>query len=310
MLAFSTCWLSHRYKEGELLADEMVFHNIRTLEISHGTKVSLLPGLMKAYDEGKIQVCGVHNFCPSPVDVMIDAPDAYEFSSHRENERERAIKLTLKSIDTAVRFGGKYLVVHLGTAPIKPYSKTLETMAKNGEMHSRKWVKVKHEFIRKRREMGPLYLDRVRAALDRILPYAEEHGVKLGLESRSHYEQVPTEEEMLTIFEEYDSPFAGYWHDFGHVQRKANLGLLDHRQWLASVADRLVGCHLHDVKWPAEDHCVPFQGTIDYPQLMPFVPDELPLVWELNPRRKTADILAAWEQWQSIYGGIPATPAS
>ena len=308
MLAYSTCWLSHRYDDGYLLAKEMKWHDIRLLEISHGTKVSLLPGIFKAYEEGLVNICGVHNFCPSPVDIMIDAPDAFEFTSHRENERQRAIRLSKDSIDTCEKFGGEYLVVHCGTAPIKSYSKELEAMALAGEIHSRQYVKLKHEFIQKRREIAPIYLQRVRDALDIILPHAEEKRVKIALESRSHYEQVPTEEEMLQLLDEYDSPWLGYWHDFGHVQRKANLGLLDHHQWLKSVHKRLIGCHLHDTIWPHKDHHIPFHGSIDYDALMPFVPQSVPLVWELNPRRKTKEIMESWKIWEKRYGGTYEWP--
>ncbi len=308
MLAFSTCWLSHRYDDGYLLAKEMKWHGIRLLEISHGTKVSLLPGIWKGVQEGLVNICGVHNFCPSPVDVVIDAPDAYEFTSHRENERLRAIKLTLESIDTCVKFGGKYLVVHCGTVPVRRFSKELEQLALDGDLHSRKYVKIKHEFVRKRREMAPVYLQRVRTALDEIVPYAEERRVKIALESRSHYEQVPTEEEMLNFLDDYDSPWVGYWHDFGHVQRKANLGLLDHEQWLDKVKHRLIGCHVHDVIWPHKDHNIPFHGSIDYDALLPKIPRETPLVWELNPRRKTKEIMSSWKRWEDLYGGTYEWP--
>ena len=59
-------------------------------------------------------------------------------------------------------------------------------------------------------------------------------------------------------------PHVGYWHDFGHVQVKHNLGFLDHVEWLREVAPRLVGCHLHDTQWPGRDHMAPFTGDVEY----------------------------------------------
>ena len=62
----------------------------------------------------------------------------------------------------------------------------------------------------------------------------------LCVETRSHFEQVPNEDEMLRLLEAYrDCPWFGFWHDFGHVQRKANLGLLDHAELLSAIAPRL-----------------------------------------------------------------------
>jgi hypothetical protein len=61
-----------------------------------------------------------------------------------------------------------------------------------------------------------------------------------------------------------DNPRVGYWHDFGHGQIKHNLGLLDHVEWLEMILPHLVGCHVHDVQWPARDHRTPFSGVLDY----------------------------------------------
>ena len=104
MIAFSTCWNSQKHSDGYTMIKEIVDLGFDTIEISHGLKISLLPGIIKAYQEQLISVCGVHNYCPSPVEVMMDAPDCYEFTSHRKNERKRSIDLTLRTIETAAKF--------------------------------------------------------------------------------------------------------------------------------------------------------------------------------------------------------------
>src|SRR6187431_1760542 len=109
MLSFSTCWNSSRHQDGETMVDEILSLGVDTIEISHGLKVSLLPGIRKAFEAGRVKVSGVHNFCPSPVELMIDAPDAYEFTSHRPHDRERALALTLETIETAAQYQAKYV---------------------------------------------------------------------------------------------------------------------------------------------------------------------------------------------------------
>ena len=126
MLSFSTCWNSQRHTEGEHVVDEIRAMGFDTMEISHGLKVSLLPGIQKAYKEGRIKVSGLHNFCPSPVELLIDAPDAYEFTSHRSNDRERAMSLTLKTLEFAAQFDARYVVLHLGSVPIRKFTVRLE----------------------------------------------------------------------------------------------------------------------------------------------------------------------------------------
>ena len=101
--------------------------------------------------------------------------------------------------------------------------------------------------------------------------------MKLAIESRSRFEDMPTEREMIRLQEHFaDNPWVGYWHDFGHVQLKHNLGLLDHVEWLERISPHLIGGHVHDVEWPARDHRVPFGGTLDYAPLAEVFPARLP----------------------------------
>lgn len=305
MLAISTCWNSHRHTDGGSMLCEMAELGFEEVEISHGTSVTLLPGILKAQQKGRapVRICGVHNFCPSPVEILIDAPDAYEFTSRRAEDRERAIKLTLHSIDTAVQLGGRYVVLHLGSARVRGRTGKLERMAASGDLHSRRYVREKLALIAAREAQSGPALRLVREALSTIIPHAEKQGIRLGFESRSHYEQIPNEEELRILLEEYrNSPSVGYWHDFGHVQRRANLGFVDHEIWLSSLADRLVGCHVHDVVWPDQDHQIPFQGSIAYDRLVPLLPAGCPLVWEMNPRRRSRHIRESLGAWKRRFG--------
>ena len=92
MLSFSTCWNNSRHHDGEAMIDEIIDLGFTNIELSHGMTVAKLPGIRKAYAAGKFTCSGVHNYFPSPVEVMIDAPDAYEFTSHRPFDRQRAME--------------------------------------------------------------------------------------------------------------------------------------------------------------------------------------------------------------------------
>jgi sugar phosphate isomerase/epimerase len=304
ILSLSTCWNSHRYQDGGEVVQEARALGFEYIEISHGTKVSLLPGLMQAFDAGLIKVSSLHNFCPSPVEVMIDAPDAYEFTSHRDFERERALALTKQTIQTAVRFGAQRVVLHMGSVPMRAFTKELEAMVNAGEIYSRKYVDLKLKFVEQREKVSAFYLNRARAALKELLPVAEQAGVALAIETRSHFEQVPNEREMLVLLDEFKgNPFFGAWHDFGHVQRKANLGLLDHESLLRSIAPRLLGCHVHDVEWPAKDHRVPSTtGGVEFDRLLPLLPQGIPLVWEMSPSQRRAKVQEMRGVWRERYG--------
>jgi sugar phosphate isomerase/epimerase len=160
----------------------------------------------------------------------------------------------------------------------------------------------KINFVKKREKIAPLYFSRAVDALEELAGKAEQLGVILAVESRSRYEDVPSEREMLHLQEHFkDNPWIGYWHDFGHVQLKHNLGLLDHSDWLKQISPHIIGAHIHDVEWPARDHRTPFTGTLDYKKLLPFFPQDCPIVWELSPSRDAEEIKQALQVWRQVF---------
>ena len=304
MLAFSTCWNNSRHTDGEAMIDEILGFGIDRIELSHGMTVAKLPGIRKAFADGRFTCVGVHNYFPSPVEVMIDAPDAYEFTSHRSFDRERAMDMTLKTLEIAAEFKARYVVLHMGSVPMKSskWTKPLTAMLSDGEGESVAFSKKRINFIRKREKLGPLYYQRAIGALETLADKASEFGVSLAVESRSRFEDMPTEREMIALQDHFkDHPAVGYWHDFGHVQLKHNLGLLDHDEWLGRMEPHLIGAHVHDVQWPARDHRVPFTGTLDFKSLLRHFPDGAPLTWELSPTRKERDIREALAVWRHLF---------
>ncbi len=302
-ISLSTCWNGHRHTEGRELAQEARELGFEWIEVSHGTKISLLPGLLDAVAAGEIRVSSLHNFCPAPVEVIMDAPDAYEFTSSRGSEQYRAINLTKKTIEMATRFGADRVVVHMGSVPMPSITKQLEDLALAGQLYSKKFTELKLRLVEEREKASPAYLDRIRAALEELLPECEKFGVSLGIETRSHYEQLPSQREMLVLMEEYkDSPWVGAWHDFGHVQRQANLALVDHAQYIEQIGPHLIGCHVHDVGWPQKDHRPPLStGGVDLVNLLKFVPPTVPLIWEVSPGNRREHVADACQKWRRIF---------
>jgi len=304
MLAFSSCWNNSRHSDGEKMIEEIVELGFQHIELSHGMTIAKLPGIQKAFQRGIFKCSGVHNFFPSPVEVMIDAPDAYEFTSHRAFDRQRAMEMTLRTLDLAAQFEARYLVLHMGSVPLssKKFTKPLTSIVSQGGQHSSDYIKAKIAFVKKREKIGPLYFNRAIEALTTLADRAAELGVKLAIESRSRFEDMPTEREMMALQAHFAThPQVGYWHDFGHVQLKHNLGLLDHHEWLDKVSPYLIGGHVHDVEWPARDHRVPFFGTLDYAPLLKYFPADCPLIWELSPTRETSEIRTALARWKNEF---------
>ena len=286
------------------MIDEIASLGFSTIELSHGMTVAKLPGIRKAHAAGRFRCSGVHNFFPSPVEVMIDAPDAYEFTSHRTLDCKRAMDMSIQTLELAAEFHAAYMVLHMGSVPLKTekYTKPLTAMVKQGRQLDPEFIKKKINFVKKREKIAPLYFSRAVDALEELAGKAEQLGVILAVESRSRYEDVPSEREMLHLQEHFkDNPWIGYWHDFGHVQLKHNLGLLDHSDWLKQISPHIIGAHIHDVEWPARDHRTPFTGTLDYKKLLPFFPQDCPIVWELSPSRDAEEIKQALQVWRQVF---------
>jgi sugar phosphate isomerase/epimerase len=273
------------------------------IELGHGIRISLMPGIQQMFDSGKIRFSSLHNFCPLPVEVMTASPDCYKFSATHPEERERAVKQTCQTIDFADRIGAPFVVMHLGEVPMPPITDPLIALAKKGKLLSREYVQRKIRAVQKREAAAAPYLERVKDCLRRIIDYAAAKNVKLGLEDRRGYEEIPTERELPALLDEMNSPQLGYWHDFGHAQIKENLAFLDHAEWLRAIGPRTLGCHVQDCIWPAQDHQPPFAGNVDLEKLIPLLPSDCVFVWEMSPNKTADDIRRSVQIWKEHFEG-------
>src|SRR6266513_2075354 len=221
MIAFSTCWNSQRHKAGDAMLGEIKDKlGFDLIELGHGIRISLMPGIQKMFDAGKVRFSSLHNFCPLPVEVMAASPDCYKFSAVSSEERERAVKQTLQTIDFAARLNAPFVVLHLGEVNMSSITDRLIEMAKTGRYQSRKYVRLKIEAVQKRERIALRYLQRVKDCLRRVIEHAASKNVRIALEGRRGYEEIPTERELPGLLKEIDCAQVGYWHDFGHLQIK------------------------------------------------------------------------------------------
>lgn len=303
MISFSTCWNSGRHTAGdEMLREikgELGFDHI---ELGHGIRISLMPGIQKMFEAGEVTFSSLHNFCPLPVEITHASPDCYQFSSLHGPERERAVKQTFQTIDFASRLGAPFVVLHCGEVRMNPITDELIALVKKGEQFSRKYVRMKIKAVEKREAAAPPYLERIKDSLRRIAEYAAGKNVRLGIEGRRGYEELPSEKELPALLDELNSPQLGYWHDFGHIQIKENLGFLDHEEWLRAVGQRALGCHVQDCVWPAQDHQPPFAGQVDLEKLVPLLAPNCLFVWEMSPRKSIEEIRRSVVTWKERFG--------
>ncbi len=101
------------------------------------------------------------------------------------------------------------------------------------------------------------------------------------------------------MLEAFPREVVGYWHDFGHSQRKEFFGWHDHIETLAHRRERLFGLHIHDCRRPQEDHLPLGHGEIQFNALLPLVPQTAIGVLELAPGTPEEQVIASRHLWNS-----------
>ena len=283
------------------MIEEILQLGFDTLELSHGIRSSQFEGILQIREKRKFKISSVHNFMPMPVEVQTDSPDCYEFTSDRAADRERALKFTLATIDWAAKLEAPFVVVHTGRIRSLILTDPLRQMVEQGKIHSREFVRQKLAAVQAREKVAEAFNTRVLEILREAAEHAGKRGVKIGVENREYYEAVPSERDFPNFLQRLNSKNVGYWHDFGHAQIKENLGLIDHRLHLETMAPRLLGCHIHDTRWPFKDHCPPFTGETRFDELVPLLPKKCAMVLEMSPRAEAADIVKAAETWEKKF---------
>jgi len=272
------------------------------IELDHGIRMPLMPGIQKMFDGGEIRFSSLDNFCLLPDEAAVASPACYKFSAASVEERERAVTQTFQAIDLAGQLNAPFVVLHLGEVTMPPITDRLIAMAKAGQYLSREYVRLKIKAVQERERHAPQYLQHVKDCLRRVIEYAGSKGVRLGIESRRAFEDIPTERELVELLDEMNSPQLGYWHDFGHSQIKENLGFIDHAEWLRAVGPRTFGCHVQDCIWPAREDQLPFTGAVDFEKLVPLLPTNCLFVWKMNPNRTADAIRQSVQMWKERFG--------
>lgn len=284
-------------------------------ELSHGIRVSLVPGIMDAVDAGEIRISTLHNFCPLPMGVNHAAPNVYQFTSADRRERESALKQTFKTLDFAARMKARLVVLHMGSlTQMRPkggflglfgpadFTDTMLDMIEAEEHESPRFQMLIADAVEQQERHKAEPMHRTAEALQQIAARAGELGLLLGIENREALEEVPLDGEMAQFLKEFPPATVRYWHDTGHAQIKEHLGFLNHVTHLGQLADRLGGFHIHDVEFPGSDHREPGTGSVDFAALRPFVKPEHIKVFEFSPGLKAEEVKRGVAHIKKLWG--------
>ncbi len=289
---------------------EMADLGFTHVELSHGIRITLVPGILKAVEEGVIKIGSTHNFCPLPTGVSQAAPNLFEPSAAlNSQEHDQWLRHTKRSIDFAAQVKARVLVCHLGSVhffwrnpghTLRAFPETHPEAVLPGDKDYQAVLAKARARLRKR--MGP-YWEHTKTSVLQVLDYAAQKGIKLGFENREKFEELPLDEDYAGFLEGLPAgAAAGYWHDTGHADIKEKMGLLEHRQHLEKMAPRLIGFHLHDVNAEGRDHQPIGAGHIDFKMVSKFWRPEHLLVLEFSPRLSVDDVRSSKQRIEALMG--------
>lgn len=301
-LSLSSCWCSKRHTDGYEMVQEIVGLGFKYMELSHGIRISLVPGILRAVEEGLIEVSSVHNFCPLPNSAQSAAPNLFQPSAADQREVRLWKRYTEQTLDFGVKVGVRHVVMHSGStwhffgSPEAKLDKWIEEAKLKAcdLLDDSNFESQRNKAMRRIRRASREAMNRIQRNYEYMIPLAKERGLVLCLENREGLQEMPIDTEYPKFLEALPEPrHVGYWHDTGHAEIKHQFGLMDHRKHLESMADRLVGFHLHDVSRGGRDHQVPGTGVIDFQMIAEFVRPEHILVLELSPKLTVDQVKAS-----------------
>ncbi|AOS43009.1 Xylose isomerase-like TIM barrel [Lacunisphaera limnophila] len=307
IVALSSCWCSQRHQQGYEMMQEMAALGFEYVELSHGIKITLVPGILKAVEEGVIKVASCHNFCPLPPGVSHAAPNLYLPSSADARERDQWLRQSKRTVDFAGQVGAKKIVLHLGSVEFFWLNPTRKAEAYYDEHTADDlsadtgYQKMVAKALAKLKGRMPPYWAKTKASLTELLAYSAPKGLQLGFENREKFDELPLDADHPELIAAMAQPGAcGYWHDTGHAQIKHDMGLLNHREHLEKNAPNAIGFHLHDVSADGRDHQPIGTGKIDFEMVSQFWRPEHTLVLEFSPRLTPEEVLSSKQRVEEL----------
>lgn len=301
-LALSTRWNATRHVSGQKLIEEILELGFSCIELGYDLRMDLVPGVIEMLRCNNVAIVSLHNFCPLPVGAARAHPEIYTFTDDHPRMREYAVEHTTRTLRFAAEVGAKTVIAHAGYVPGVGYTRELMALCEQGKRYTPEYEAQLQKLRTARDHKSEKYMNHLTACLDRLLPVLADTGVTLALELLPAWEAVPTELEFENLMRRYDSPRIRCWYDVGHAQIRGNLGFVNTDRWRDRLEPWIVGYHLHDVKFPAQDHLMPPQGQVDFAPLKKIVEPAIPLVLEPAPNTPRELILGGKDFLAKIWG--------
>ncbi|MHB8135413.1 MAG: HAD-IIIA family hydrolase [Anaerolineaceae bacterium] len=266
-VTLSSMWAIKKFP---LLSDfSLAAHNLgfNKIELNHQVDSKMFATI----DLGEMNVSSVHEPCPADISAVALKEKDWLISSTNELFRQRGVHSIKRSIDLAAQLKAPLIVVHCGQVNMDTFFETrLRTIFNDGKSDSVEYRTLKQKYIDLRTSLIASHMIALKQSLIELLNYAAHFNIRLGLENRYHYFDIPTPDEMEELLALAGSSALGFVYDVGHAQTMDRLGFFSHEEWLKRFSSRMLETHIHDVKG-VTDHLAPGLGEVDFDRIAPYL---------------------------------------
>jgi sugar phosphate isomerase/epimerase len=262
--SFSTCWNIKRHTVGREMIEEIKALGFRYVELNYNVTEELMKTIEPMIEKGEIGISSVHNVFPFIDDKDYDT-DSVLLGYDDEVRRKRSVELLIRSMEYAVRYGAKAVVVHPGEVPFSyNIDSELKKLYRDHGKDSSEYQKLWNEMYERRERLSPIYTKRIQDSLEEVSNHAAKRGwsVAIGIETRARCYQMPTLMEAGTICNNLKGSPVALWYDIGHAMMMERMGLYDNLKDLQEVKRYIYGVHIHETL-ELSDHWCPYVHSRD-----------------------------------------------
>ncbi len=303
MLGISTCWWFNRLYSGEEIAGDILELGLKGVELEYRISNAVFQQ-MKSRLKKVLTVLSIHNFFPIPEGIKPDkgGGDLFLLSSTDSNERLKAVKFSIKSIEHAHELGAKAVIFHLGRVDMTHPTQDFFRLYRNGRIDKKEGIIFIGEQKLIRQASKTKNMDAVLLSLEKLNRVAEKRGIFLGIENRYHFHEIPDLGEIGLILGKFKGGQIRYWHDVGHSKVQENLGLSSQRGLLEAFSEEMIGIHLHDVRG-LDDHLAPGQGEMSFNEIKSFIRPSTIKILEVHSKVKREELLEGIKFISALFPG-------
>lgn len=290
-VALSTMWGIGQFNDLNEFFDQGEQMGFSKFELNHQVNSQMLRGV----EISDYRISSVHEPCLADISTQTLKARGWLISASDTEKRRKGVRAVRQSIDLASKLGSKVVIIHPGVVDgLRKMEDELRALYRDGKSDAPEYIELKERLVELRTARVDATLDIVRRSLVELSEYAGRFDIRLGLENRYHYSDLPGLDEMGMLLDAFNDRMVGFWYDVGHAQTLDRLGFFPHEVWLHRYSPRMIGVHLHDVIG-IDDHHAPGLGEVDWDMVVSYLPKDIIRTYETRPHNSPQEIAASLE---------------